>query len=208
LQIIDISVPIYTGMVFYPGDPGAVIEPVRRIAEGDVANISELRLGSHTGTHVDAPHHFENGKITVDRIPLDTLIGPARVVDVTEAETFIFREDLEKAGAGGAERLLLKTTNSRLWAQMEFDKEYVSLSDDAADFLVERGVKLVAVDYLSIERYKSESFYVHHSLLRQGIVILEGIDLSEVDAGEYELACLPLKILDGDGSPARAVLMR
>ena len=208
VQIIDISVPVYTGMVFYPGDSGAVVEPVRRISQGDPANLSELRLGSHTGTHVDAPHHFENNGTTVDRIPLDLLIGPARVVDLTSAESLISREDLVQSGASGTERLLLKTTNSRLWAQPEFFRDYVSLADGATDFLLKEGVRLVGIDYISIERYKAESFHVHHALLGSGMVILEGIDLTEVEPGEYELACLPLKILDGDGAPARAVLMR
>lgn len=208
MQILDISVPIYTGMVFYPGDPGAAIEPVKRIAQGDAANLSRLELGSHTGTHVDSPHHFENGRTTVDRIPLEVLIGPARVVDLTGVETFISRQDLEEAGAAGAQRLLIKTSNSKLWASPEFTAEYVSLADDAADYLVEEGVKLAGTDYLSIERFKAEDHYVHHTLLGAGVIILEGLDLTEVEAGDYELACLPLKVLDGDGAPARAVLVK
>ncbi|MHB1390232.1 MAG: cyclase family protein [Thermoleophilia bacterium] len=208
MEIIDISVPVYTGMVFYPGDPGAVVEPVNRIAQGDVANISQLTLGSHTGTHVDAPHHFNNDGATVDHLPLDVLVGPARVVDLSASVDFIQRSELEAAGAGGATRLLLKTANSRLWAQPEFSWEYVSLADDAADYLVEAGVLLVGIDYLSIERYKSEDFHVHHALLGAGMTILEGIDLTGVEPGDYELVCLPLKIMDGDGAPARAVLIR
>ena len=207
MQIIDISVPIYTGMVFYPGDPGAAIEPVKSIAQGDSANLSQLSLGSHTGTHLDAPRHFENNRETVDKISLDVLVGPAKVVDLTGAGEFIFRDDLEQAASAGAERLLLKTANSKLWANPEFTRDYVSLANDAADYLVAEGVRLVGIDYLSIERFKSENHYVHHTLLSSGVVILEGIDLAEVEPGEYELACLPLKILDGDGSPARAALI-
>lgn len=208
MQIFDISVPIYTGMVSYPGDPGAAIEPVSRIAQGDTANLSLLRMGSHTGTHVDAPHHFENGRTTIDRVPLEVLMGPARVVDLTGVDTLISRQNLEEAGSGRAERLLIKTANSRLWANPEFTTEYVSLADDAADFLVEEGVKLVGTDYLSIERFKSEEHYIHHRLLGAGVIILEGLDLIEIEAGEYDLACLPLKVMDGDGAPARAVLVK
>ncbi|MHB0866676.1 MAG: cyclase family protein [Thermoleophilia bacterium] len=207
MEIIDISVPVYTGMVFYPGDPGAVVEPVNRIAQGDVANISQLTLGSHTGTHVDAPHHFKNSGLTVDRLPLKVLIGPARVVDLTACADFISRRDLEVVGADGAARILLKTVNSRLWAQPEFSRDYVSLADDAADYLAETGALLVGIDYLSIERYKSEDFHVHHALLGAGVTILEGIDLTGVEPGDYELVCLPLKIMDGDGAPARAALV-
>lgn len=207
MRIIDISVSIYTGMVFYPGDPGAVIEPVHRIAQGDIANLSELRLGTHTGTHVDAPHHFKGGPETVDHIPMEFLVGSAKVLDLTQAIGLISQKDLEQAGAASTERLLLKTTNSKLWAQPRFTAEYVSLADDAADFLVKLEVKLVGIDYLSIERFKSDDFHVHHALLGAGIVVLEGIDLSEVEPGEYELVCLPLKIRDGDGAPARTILI-
>jgi len=195
-------------MVFYPGDPGAVIEPVLRVAEGDVANLSELHLGTHAGTHVDAPHHFMGGPETVDRIALERLVGPARVLDLTAvAGLLITAADLQQAGAAGAERLLLKTVNSRLWAQPEFTAEYVSLADDAADYLVAEGVKLVGIDYLSIERFKSDDYHVHHTLLGASVVVLEGVDLSDVSAGEYELVCLPLKVVDGDGAPARTILI-
>lgn len=207
MRIIDISVPIYTGMVYYPGDPGAVIEPVRRIAQGDDANILQMQLGSHTGTHVDAPHHFKNGLMTVDNIPLEILIGPVRVVDLSSAETSIHRQDLEDVGVSGAERLIVKTANSRLWPDPEFKADYISLADGAADLLVEEGMKLIGTDYLSIERFKSDDYYVHRRLLEAGVIILEGLDLTAVDAGDYELVCLPLKIMDGDGAPARAVLI-
>jgi arylformamidase len=194
-------------MPFYPGDPGAEIKPVRSIEDGHVANLSELELGSHTGTHIDAPRHFEPGGTTVDDMALDTLVGPARVVDLSAADDEITRAGLESAGAAGAERVLLKTRNSSLWSKTEFSTDYVALSPDAADYLVESGIKLVGIDYLSIERFHSDDYHVHHALLGAGIVILEGIDLSGVSAGDYELICLPLKIRGGDGAPARAVLV-
>lgn len=207
MRIIDISMPIYTGMIYYPGDPGARIEPVLRIAQGDIANLSALTMGTHAGTHVDAPHHFEGGPQTVDRMPLEVLVGPARVVDLTGVQGFVSAGDLEEAGVAGAKRLLIKTTNSRLLSQPDFTADYVSLADDAADLLVERGVRLVGIDYLSIERFKSKDYHVHHTLLGAGVAVLEAVDLSEVQAGDYELVCLPLKIQGGDGAPARAVII-
>lgn len=206
-EIIDISIPVFTGMVFYPGDPGATVQTVRSIDRGDVANLSELRLGSHCGTHVDAPHHFENDGRTVDRIPLDALVGEARVLDLTGIEGSITRADLEAAGINDATRVLLKTDNSKLWGESVFSPGYVSLSDGAAAQLVEAGVVLVGIDYLSIERFQPETFNVHHTLLGAGVVVLEGIDLAVVEPGGYELVCLPLKVAGGDGAPARAILI-
>jgi len=205
--IIDISVPVYTGMQFYPGDPGAEIVSSTQISQGDIANISLLKLGSHVGTHVDAPRHFLDSGDPVDRISLDTLVGPARVLDITGASSSIEREILEDAGLEGISRILLKTSNSSLWKSDVFSKEYVSLSGSAADYLVELGVALVGIDYLSIEKFRSEDFHVHHSLLGAGVIVLEGIDLSEVEAGDYDLVCLPLKVRDADGAPARAILI-
>jgi len=205
--IIDISVPVYTGMQFYPGDPGAEIVSATQISAGDIANISLLKLGSHVGTHVDAPRHFLDSGDPVDRISLDTLVGPARVLDITSASSTIEREQLECAGLEGTSRVLLKTSNSSLWKSDVFSKEYVSLSGPAADYLVELGVALVGIDYLSIEKFRSEDFHVHNSLLGAGVIVLEGIDLSEVEAGDYDLVCLPLKLRDADGAPARAILI-
>ena len=206
-RIIDISVPVYSGMPFYPGDPGAEVRRTRQISVGNVANLSELRLGSHTGTHIDAPRHFEDDMETVDRLALDVLVGPARVVDLTGAGSEITRADLESAGVARTTRLLLKTTNSSLWSSPAFSEDYVALSSDAARYLVDQEIKIVGIDYLSIERFRSEEFAVHHTLLGNGVIVLEGIDLTGVAAGEYDLVCLPLKIRDGDGAPARAILI-
>lgn len=207
-EIIDISVPVFSGMVFYPGDPGAEITESRSIAKGDVANITRICLGSHTGTHVDAPYHFKDGRETVEMLSLETLMGPARVVDLGKAAIEITRFDLEAAGIQGVKRLLLRTRNSELWDLPGFERDYVSLADDAADYLVEQGVRLVGIDYLSVERFKAGTFHVHHTLLGAGIVLLEGINLAEAAPGDYELICLPLKIRNGDGAPSRAVLIR
>lgn len=205
--IIDISVDIYTGMPFYPGDPGAAVEPVHAISGGAVANIAELRLGSHVGTHVDAPRHFLDDGTTVDKLSLEALIGPARVLDLTGVEELISSRDLEDAGIDGATRVLLKTRNSALWGEPEFQRRYVALGEDAARLLVGSGVHLAGIDYLSVERFRPEAYTVHETLLGAGVVLLEGIDLSGVAAGDYQLCCLPLKVRGGDGAPARAVLM-
>ncbi len=193
-------------MPFFPGDPGAQIAPYKQISRGDIANISELSLGSHTGTHVDAPHHFADGQMTVDRLPLDVLMGPARVVEVVGVSS-VSRDHLEQAGIEGVTRLLLKTDNSRLWSLPDFTEGYVSLDGEAARYLVETGVRLVGIDYLSVERFRSKSYPVHNALLGVGVIVLEGINLEVVDPGNYDLVCLPLKIRDGDGAPARAILI-
>ena len=206
-RIIDISVPIYTGMAYYPGDAAVSVEPGKQIKNGDAANLSAISLGSHSGTHVDAPHHFVDGQQTVDSLPLDALIGPVKVLDLVTVAQAIKRADLEAAGCQDAERVLFKTSNSSLWSRNGFEREYVYLGDDGADYLVQQGVKLAGIDYLSIEQFRSATHYVHGKLLRAGIVILEGVDLGHVDAGDYQLACLPLKIRGGDGAPARTVLI-
>jgi arylformamidase len=204
----DISVPLFTGMAYYPGDAAVSIEPGKQIASGDAANLSDVNLGSHSGTHVDAPHHFVDGENTVDKLDLGALNGPARVLDLTGVKKGIMRSDLEAAGCAGADRVLFKTGNSSLWVKDEFERDFVYLADEGADYLVEQGVLLAANDYLSIEQYRSQTHYVHETLLQAGIIILEGIDLGAVEAGDYELICLPLRIKGGDGAPARAVLRR
>jgi arylformamidase len=211
-RIIDISIPLHTGMVSYPGDTVPSIKPGKQISAGDTANLSDVHLGSHTGTHVDAPHHFIDGEATVEGMALDALVGMARVLDLRGVTGAIEAEDLKAAGIGDGtpgslRRLLLKTTNSRLWHEQGFHKDFVALGDTAADLIVDMGLRLVGNDYLSIERFHSESHYVHRRLLSAGIVILEGVDLGDVEAGDYELVCLPLKIRGGDGAPARAVLV-
>lgn len=207
-EIIDISVDIYTGMPFYPGDPGAHIEPVHTLAGGDVANIAELRLGSHVGTHIDAPRHFLADGATVDSISLEALIGTTQVLDLTGVSELISAGDLRSAGFDGAERVLLKTGNSALWGEPEFQRQYVALAEDAAHLLAGSGVLLVGIDYMSVERFRPDTYSVHETLLGAGVILLEGIDLGRVDPGEYQLCCLPLKVRGGDGAPARAVLIR
>ncbi len=207
MKVHDISLTLCPHMPVYPGEPQPTIKPLSQIAHGDVANISLLTLASHTGTHIDAPYHFLADGQTVDELPLDALVGPALVVQVQAAQE-ITAADLESlAVPQGTERLLLKTRNSELWRQETFQTDFVALAADAARWLVERGIRLVAIDYLSVERFGAESFEVHETLLGAGIVVVEGVDLRQVSPGSYFLACLPLKIEGGDGAPARAVLV-
>jgi arylformamidase len=200
VRFVDVTVPIRPGMVVWAGDPEISFEQAASLEAGDPANLTRLDLGSHTGTHVDAPLHFLPGGVGVDRLPLDALIGPALVLDLTHVEDDVSAADLDFPA--GAERLLLKTPNSRLWARDEFESEHVTLAPDAARLLVERGVRLVGVDYLSVGSPET-----HRILLAAGVVPLEGLDLREVEPGEYRLVALPLRLEGVDGAPARVVLI-
>lgn len=201
---IDVTVPIHPGMVVYEGDPGVRVTSALALERGDPANVSLLALGSHTGTHVDAPRHFIPGGGTVDGLPLDVLLGRARVLACPPGP--IAAETVAGAGPRRGSRLLFKTGNSALWERARFVRDYQALTLEAARLLVEAGVALVGIDYLSIEGFGAPGHPVHRCLLGAGTLILEGLDLSAVAPGEYELCCLPLRIRDGDGAPARALL--
>lgn len=213
-DIWDISVPIHPAMLVWPGDPNVAVTPALRVADGDLANVSALALGSHTGTHIDPPAHLFDGAPGVDQIPLATLIGPATVLEIPRlaqaTSGWIEPADLEAAGLEGVERVLFKTGNSLLWrgAGPRFPDEFVCLSPMAAGWLVEHGVALVGVDFLSVEPPDSPGQPTHRALLGAGVVIVEGLDLSAVVPGRYQLACLPLRLAGGDGGPARVVLLR
>jgi arylformamidase len=205
MNIYDISVAICEDLPVFPGDPPVRIEPVTRLTSGDAANVSRISMSTHSGTHLDPPRHFSDHGISVDRIPLSLLMGPALVVELPGI-TDITGDDLGRLPILGEERLLLKTANSLLWSKPAFCGDYSSLTPDGARFLVDIGVKLVGIDYLSIERLDGDG-EVHRILLDNGVVILEGLNLTGVAAGSYELVCLPLKIADGDGAQARALLI-
>jgi arylformamidase len=206
-RLFDITLPISERLITYPGSPPTRLLPHDRIADGSPANVTELRFGSHTGTHVDAAHHFIDGGQTVDELPLDVLIGAAEVLRIDDAVTAIGAAELEAAGAGaGAERVLLRTRNSALLGRREFEKDFAYISGDGARFLVGVGVRLVAIDYLSVEAFDADEPVAHRTLLQHEIVVVEGVDLRGVPPGRYELICLPLKVSGIDGAPVRAVL--
>jgi arylformamidase len=220
-RIRDISLTVGPDMLVWPGDPGVAVRPTARLAEGDPANVSELRLGTHTGTHVDPPFHFLAGGATVEELPLDALVGEAVVVDLTDEPGPIGPAALDALDLSpGTARLLLKTANSTLWSaggpggcppptagRPAFPDRYVALSPAGARWVVERGIRLVGTDFLSIEERDAPGHPTHVTLLSAGVVILEGLDLSAVEPGGYTLACLPLRVAGGDGAPARAVLI-
>jgi len=208
-RLLDVSVLLMPGLTTYPGNPEFEISPVNRIAAGDSANNSRLTMGTHTGTHVDAPKHFLDDRPGVDALPLDLLIGRARVVDMPHRGP-ITAAHLESAGLREDLRVLLRTPNSALWndPRHAFHREYTYVAEDGAKFLVDQGVKVVGVDYLSVEKFHTPGHPAHHALLGAGVVIIEGLNLSDADPGQYEMYCLPLRIEGADGSPARVVLKR
>ena len=206
-RIYDISVPVRSGGLVYPGNPEIEIELQQAVAKGAGANVSSIRFGSHTGTHADAARHFFDDGQTVDQIPLERLIGPALLLSFSDEVRAIGADELRAHPFRGHKRILLRTHNSALLSRRGFVKEYTYLAADGAEYLVEQGVELVGIDYLSIEQFHSGHHKTHLTLLERSVVILEGLDFSEVDAGEYQLICLPLRLEGCDGAPARAVLI-
>ena len=208
MNIYDITLTIAGTMPTWPGDPRVHLEKTSSISNGEESNITQLSMSAHTGTHIDAPHHFINGAMTVDKVPVKTLMGRAYVKCFPNAD-IITAELLKTADIPPrTRRILFKTKNSDFWAKgdKDFHTDYVALSPDAATYLVKRGVKVVGIDYLSISPYKNTK-PVHQILLGAGVIVIEGLDLSEVSQGRYTLYCLPLKISGADGAPARAVLV-
>jgi arylformamidase len=206
-RLLDVSVPLAAGIPAYPGNPEFELQPVKRIADGQSSNVSRVIMGTHTGTHVDAPQHFFDGSVPVDTLALDLLIGRAHVVDMPRRGG-ITAEDLAAAGLREDLRVLLKTPNSALWNGTAFKPDYTHLTEGGARYLVNQGVKVVGIDYLSVERYKQPGAPAHRALLSQGVIIIEGLNLSEAEPGMYEMYCLPLRIAGADGAPARVVLKR
>jgi arylformamidase len=208
MRIHDITVRLRPTIPTYGGEePGPRLHFHSLIREGQSANVSELSLGSHTGTHVDAPDHFLDNGVTVEQIPAGHLIGPARVVEFQTSE-HITAADLDAASVpAGTERLLAKTPNGRFWDDDTFHPEFTAFADDAGPWLAARDLVLVGIDYLSIEGFRSPTHAVHHALLERNVVILEGLDLRAVDPGEYFLICAPLPVVGADGAPARVFLL-
>lgn len=210
MPFYDLTVPITEGMPTYPGDPGIQIRDWFSLAKGDAANVSLLHFGAHTGTHIDAPAHFIEGANKIASLPLEVLIGEALVIELPGDEKVIDEAFIAERCSPGTLRVIFKTRNSSFWHEPKssFRSDYTYLSTAGANKLVSLGVRLVGIDYLSIEKFEQQSHETHLSLLSHGMIIIEGLDLTGVTPGNYELICLPLRICagHGDGAPARVVL--
>jgi len=203
---IDVSVSLHSGMVHWPDNPPVQIERALSIEHGDAANVSEISMGVHTGTHMDGPIHFVQEGQGLDEMPLTATIGRARVVEISDPES-IKVDELHLHGLQRGERILFRTQNSaRRWSTEGFMEDFVYVSQEAARYLADRGIQTVGVDYLSVGGFRKDGEETHRALLEAGIWVIEGLDLSEVEAGECELICLPVKIEQSDGAPARAIL--
>jgi arylformamidase len=207
-MIYDISVPIRNGMPVWPSDP-----PVKLTAEAHLSHdkshtirVTSIEMGSHTGTHVDAPAHFVKGGKTLSEIPLEVFVGPATVFEIPDVRS-IRLDHLEKLNWAGVERVLFKTDNSSHWDDSAFFEGFVYLEPEAGNFLVKRGVRLVGIDYLSIDRFRSEEHPTHFSLLPHDVVLLEGLNLSKILPGRYHMVALPLNLQNADGAPTRVILI-
>jgi len=205
MNFYDVTLTISNTLITWPTDPPVSIRKTRLISQGNSCNVSELKFGSHCGTHIDAPYHFEEDGVKIDQIPLDFLIGNATVFDIRNKEK-IDLEDVKSLQLKSAKRVIFKTINSTYWKLSEFKKDFVYITKETAQYLVDSDVKLVGIDYLSVEKFGNKPSDTHHIFLRNGVVLIEGLDLSNVEAGDYELIALPLKIKDCDGSPARVIL--
>ena len=206
-MIYDVSVPILSDGLVYPGNPEIHIELQQSLAKGAGANVSSLAFGSHTGTHVDAPKHFFDDGLGVDALSLDVLMGPAVLIDFPPELMAVTEADLKTKELKGHTRVLIRTRNSSFIREKPFHKDYTYLAPDGAAYLVSLGVRLVGVDYLSVEQFHSGHHKTHRTLLEKGVIIIEGLDLSQPASGPYELRCLPLRLQGLDGAPARAVLV-
>jgi arylformamidase len=205
-QWIDISVPVREGMPLWPGDPELSFERVLDQSNGDVCTLTRVRMSAHTGTHMDAPLHFVRGSASIEQMPIDATVGPARVIRISHPVA-IHREELLPYSIQPGERILFRTANSdRDWAMLPFNDDFVFIARDAAEYLAACGVRSVGVDYLSVGGFRVDSVETHVALLDQGIWVMEGLALAGVEPGNYELVCLPLKWVGAEGAPARAIL--
>ncbi len=206
MKLIDVSVPLDAKLPTYPGNTPFTLEPTQRIAQGGSSNVSAVHMSVHAGTHVDAPRHFFDEGGGVDTLSLEMLVGRTRVVEVTARR--IEAADLDGFDLSEDVRVLIKTHNSRLWGDPQFHADFVGVAESGARYLVDHGVKLVGVDYLSVEIYKAPGKPAHHILLGNGAIVIEGLNLRDVEPGVYDMICLPLNIVGSDGAPARVVLRK
>jgi arylformamidase len=207
MKLIDVSVPLDANLPTYPGNTPFSLEAIKRIANGDSSNVSTLHLSAHGGTHVDAPRHFFDDGPGADALPLEMLCGRARVIEITSRKG-ITAEDLAKSDLSEDVRVLVKTSNSRLWGTPAFRQDFIGVTESGAKYLLEHGIKVVGVDYLSVEEFKKPGAPAHHVLLGGGTIVIEGLNLRDVEPGIYEMLCLPLPVAGSDGAPARVVLRR
>ena len=204
---VDVSVPVRDGMIHWPDDPPVRIGLASSIAGGDAANVTEVAMSAHTGTHMDAPRHFLPEGDGIDALPLEVAMGPARVIEISDPDA-VTAEELADHDLATAQRVLLRTRNSdREWWREDFDVGFVHIEPAAAELIAGAGVRMVGVDYLSVGGMKSGA-ETHRALLGAGVWIIEGLDLSDVGAGDYDLVCLPLRLMGSDGAPARAMLRK
>jgi arylformamidase len=209
-KVFDISLTVSTDMPVWPGDPAVELRQVASMEAGAQANVSHLCMGVHTGTHVDAPHHFLNDSRTVEQLSLEVLTGSCYVAQLSERVEMIDVDVLSSIALPvNTSRILFGTRNSRLWQSHsgKFSTEFVAVNAEAALWLVDKGIRLVGVDYLSVAPY-GDSVRTHTALLEAGVIVVEGLNLSEIESGIYQLYCLPLKLKGADGAPARAILVQ
>jgi len=206
-MIYDVTVPITNTMPVWPGDPAVQLLPKSHLSRDKThtVRLTSIEMGSHPGTHLDAPYHFVEGGRRLNEIPLEQLIGKATVFEI-QGVASIGRGDLESLIWNGVEKVLFKTDNSKHWQDDKFHEDFVYLEPEGAEFLVEQGIRLVGIDYLSIDKFKSEKHPTHFVLLRKNVVILEGLNLNSVPPGEYTLFALPLNLFGADGAPTRVIL--
>jgi arylformamidase len=207
-QWIDVSVPLHTGMVYWPSDPSVHIERFADMNKGAVCNVSKMELCCHAGTHMDGLNHFVKDGAALDTVPFDAVIGPCRVIEIKDDDC-VKPAELKKRKLRKGERILLKTRNSkRQWWNEAFDTRFIHISKGAALHLVDCGIRTIGIDYLSVGGYQRDGVECHQIILGAGIWIIEGLDLTKVRPGKYDVICLPVKIQNSDGAPARAILRK
>jgi arylformamidase len=207
MKLIDVTVPLDASVPTYPGNTPFSLEAIKRVARGDSSNVSTIHMSAHGGTHVDAPRHYFDSGPGVEALPLEILLGRTRVVEV-QTRSGIGAADLAALDLSDDIRILFKTPNSRWWGSPEFHADYVGMTASGAEHLIAHGIRLVGVDYVSVEPYKTPGAPAHHALLGAGAIIVEGLNLRDVEPGIYEMICLPLRVVGADGAPARVLLRR
>jgi arylformamidase len=207
MKLIDVTLPLDASLPTYPGNTPFTVEAIKRIARGDTSNVSTLHMSAHTGTHVDAPRHFFDDAPGADALALEMMLGRTRVVEIS-SRTGIGAEQLTNLDLSDDVRILFKTSNSRLWGSPTFSPDYVGVTSSGAEYLIAQGIKVVGIDYLSVEEFREPGAPAHHVLLGGGAIVIEGLNLREVEPGIYDMLCLPLRVVGADGAPARVVLRR